>query len=591
VSDLSHTDVYTLPTLVDLLQHRADVQGQQAAYTFLGDGERDTVTWTYADLDRQARAIGATLQAYQSTNQRVVLLYPPGLDYIAAFFGCLYAGAIAVPAYPPQSARLDRANARRLLAIVSDAQPHIILTLASIGNAIEQMVSQIPSVAAIRWIATDRLEADAQQAWQMPAIHSQTIVFLQYTSGSTAAPKGVMVSHQNLLHNERMIQQAFGHDMATCVVGWLPLYHDMGLIGNVLQPLALGGQAILMSPVAFLQRPLRWLQAISQYRATTSGGPNFAYDLCVRKITPEQRENLDLSTWSLAFNGAEPIRPATLQRFSETFAACGFQPEAFYPCYGMAEATLFVTGGAKHKVPIVQAFDGVALEHYQVVPAAAAAPGLRALVGCGHLWDSQAIRIVDPATAMACPPEQVGEIWLKGPSVAQGYWGRPVETAVTFQAQLADTNEGPFLRTGDLGFLCEGELFITGRLKDMIIANGRNYYPQDIELVVEQCHSALRPGGAAAFALDIQGEERVVVVAEVDRTYRHTEREADSSDSQRGGEMLIRTIRQAVSEEHELRVHAVVLIKPGTLPKTSSGKVQRHACRVAFQEETLVAWL
>ncbi len=558
----------SMATFVEILRSRSRSQPDQHAYTFLLDGEAGEAHLTYRDLDRQARAIGALQQRFGRPGERALLLYPPGLDYIAAFLGCLYAGVIAVPAYPPNPARLER-TLPRLRAIVRDAQPTFALTTSPILGLVSALAAQDPEFQALRWLATDTLAPELADEWCDPAASDTTLAFLQYTSGSTATPKGVMVSHGNLLHNQRLIKQAFGHTEQTVVAGWLPLYHDMGLIGNVLQPLYLGTPCVLMSPVAFLQRPARWLEAISRYQATTSGGPNFAYDLCVRKIAPEQRAEFDLSRWTVAFNGAEPIRHDTLERFAAAFAPCGFRRTAFYPCYGLAESTLFVSGVEQAAEPTVRVVDEAALERHRVQPRAGT-PG-RTLVGSGRTWQDQAATIVDPVAGTRCPPDQIGEIWVSGPSVAQGYWQQPDETARTFGARLADGAGGPFLRTGDLGFIQDGELFITGRLKDLIIIRGRNHYPQDIELTVERSHRALRPGGGAAFTVERDGEERLVIVQEIEREQRNVNVEAVAG-----------AIRQAVAEQHELHTYAVVLIKPGSLPKTSSGKIQRHACRADY---------
>jgi amino acid adenylation domain-containing protein len=554
-------------TLVELLRSRALYQPNHRAYTFLLDGETKEVNLTYAKLDQQARAIASLLQDLGATGERALLLYPPGLEYIAAFFGCLYAGAIAVPSYPP---RLNRPDPR-LRAIVADAQATIALTTPHILANTTRRFAHSPELEALRWVATGDLASSLAKGWHDPMVNGDTLAFLQYTSGSTAAPKGVAVNHRNILHNERMIQQAFGHTEQSVVVGWLPIYHDMGLIGNVFQPLYVGAPCVLMSPLDFLQEPYRWLQAISHYEAHTSGGPNFAYDLCVRKITPEQRATLDLHSWEVAFNGAEPIRRPTLERFAKAFEPCGFRRETFYPCYGLAEATLFVSGGLKSAPPISYTVQGAALEQDRVVVAAVEDKGGRTLVGCGQTWSDQKIVVVHPESLTRCPPEQVGEIWISGSNVAQGYWNRPEETNHTFRAHLADTGEGPFLRTGDLGFLKDGELFITGRIKDLIIIRGRNHYPQDIEQTTEQSHPALRPGCGAAFSIDVAGEEQLVLVYELKRTHRNAD-----------VDQVAQVIRQAVAEEHELQVYAIVLLKPMRIPKTSSGKIQRRACRAMF---------
>ncbi len=559
--------------LVDLLRHRASHQAHDRAFTYLVDGEAEENQLSYEGLDRQARAVAARLQAMDLVGERALLLYPAGLDFIAAFFGCLYAGVVAVPAYPPRRNR----SMSRIQAIADDAQAKIALTTFPVWERVQSVVDQNPDLQKIAWLCTDQLPAGVEDQWQVPDVHGDTLAFLQYTSGSTGTPKGVILTHTNLMHNSASISYAFEHTRSGSGVFWLPSYHDMGLIGGILQPLYIGQANVLLSPMSFLQKPYRWLQAISRYRCTISGGPNFAYDLCVRKITPEQRETLDLSRWCLAFNGAEPVRAETIDQFTKMFEPCGFRREAFYPCYGMAEATLIVSGGFKAALPVVRTFEAEALESNQVVDALADEEGVRELVGSGgHLLD-QRIVVAHPENMTTVPPDQVGEIWVSGPSVAQGYWNRPEESERTFRAYLQDTGEGPFLRTGDLGFMQDGELFITGRLKDLIIIRGLNHYPQDIELTVGKCHPRLRPGNGAALAIDIDGTERLVVVQEVERR------------QQRDLEGVLEAIRRDVAAEHELPVEAIALIKAGSIPKTSSGKIQRHACRQGFLDGTLDA--
>ncbi|HEY8021205.1 MAG TPA: condensation domain-containing protein [Thermoanaerobaculia bacterium] len=558
-------------SLVAVLRARAAGDPDRRLYTFLSDGEREEETLTAAELDRKARAIGAALQSAGAQGQRALLLYPPGLDFVAAFLGCLYGGVAAVPAYPPRSNR----NLPRLLAIARDARPALALTTSALAAKLGGLAAAVPELAAVRLLATDDLEPGAAEGWRDPGSDRGTLAFLQYTSGSTADPKGVMVTHGNLLHNEEMIRQAFRQSASSVIVGWLPLYHDMGLIGNVLQPLFLGAPCILMSPVAFLQSPKRWLAAISRYRATTSGGPNFAYDLCVRKIPPAERADLDLSSWDTAFNGAEPVREETLARFAEAFAPAGFRRQAYYPCYGLAEATLFVAGASRDTGGPVSAavFDAAALERGEAAPGE---PGGRALVGCGRAWSGQEIAIVDAESATRAPADRVGEIWVRGESVARGYWRNREATAATFGARLAaEAGEGPWLRTGDLGFLAGGELYITGRIKDLIILRGRNLYPQDLELTAERSHPALRPGCGAAFAVERGGEERLTIVQEAE-----VEEAAAAAP-------VAEAIRRAVAEEHEVQVERVVLIRPRTIPKTSSGKIQRHAARQGLLAGTL----
>jgi acyl-CoA synthetase (AMP-forming)/AMP-acid ligase II len=562
------TPIAECSTLVELLRYRAFQQPDQLAYTFLLDGETETVRLSYRELDQQARAIAAKLQSLAGTGSRALLLYPPGLEFIAAFFGCLYAGVVAVPAYPPRRNQ----NISRLQAIVSDAQAAVALTTTSELTNIERRFAQDRELAALRWLVTDKIASNLASDWQEPTVSRDTLAFLQYTSGSTGTPKGVMVSHGNLLHNSALIHKCFEHTPNSQGVIWLPLYHDMGLIGGVLQPLYGGFPVALMSPIDFLQKPFRWLQAISRYKSTTSGGPNFAYDLCVRKITSEQRSCLDLSSWEVAFTGAEPVRAQTLEQFAATFEPCGFRAEAFLPCYGMAETTLIVSGGLKTALPVVRQIHGAALEGNQVVASASQQEGTRTIVGCGQSLLEQKIVIVDPESLTPCSADKVGEIWVSGPSVAHGYWNRPEETKQTFYGYLADTGEGRFLRTGDLGFLQNGELFITGRIKDVIIIRGQNHYPQDIELTVEESHPALRPGCGAAFTVEVKGSERLVIVQEVERSYLG---KLDVNE-------VVGNIRASVAAEHALQVYATVLVKTGSIPKTSSGKIQRHACRAGF---------
>ena len=558
-------------TLIDLLRWRSETQPDHAAYTFLTDGEREEECLTYAELDRRARAVAAKLQSVVVQGERVLLLYPPGIDYIAAFFGCLYAGAIAVPAYPPKQNR----NLLRLQAVVADAQATVALTTGPVLARIAPLFSENPYLQPLRWLTTESTDDGSEADWQDPMVTSDSLVFLQYTSGSTSTPKGVMLTHENLLQNQRMMQLAFRQNQDSVIVGWLPLYHDMGLIGNVLQPLFVGARCILMSPISFIQEPVRWLSAITHYRATTSGGPNFAYDFCVRKITAEQRATLDLSSWKVAFNGAEPVRPTTLDQFADTFAECGFRRQAFQPCYGLAEATLLVSAPGRSRVPVVKTVQAKALENSLIADAATGEENVRSLVSCGRAMLDQQIVIVNPETMSECPSGQVGEVWLAGSSIAGGYWNRAEETERTFHARLADTNEGPFLRTGDLGFIHNSELFVTGRLKDLVIIRGLNHYPQDIEFTAQSAHDSLLTDFGAAFSIEVAGEERLVIVQEVDRRIK-----AD-------WDLVMEAIVKSVTEEHEVEVYAVVLIKAGSIPKTSSGKIQRHAARLQYLDKSL----
>jgi acyl-CoA synthetase (AMP-forming)/AMP-acid ligase II len=585
-------------TLVDLLRGRALQQPDLRIYTYLIDGEKEGANLTVAALDEQARAIGAVLQSYGAGGERALLLYPAGLEFISAFFGCIYAGVIAIPLPPPSTAQRQR-TVTRLRTVTDDAQPVLALTTSSIVSKLESLFAQVPELKTMRWLATDTVADSAAQDWRDLGVRGETLALLQYTSGSTASPRGVMVNHRNLLENSAHISQAFEITSDTVSVTWLPVFHDMGLTNGIIQPLYGGRGCVLMAPQSFLQRPVRWLQAVSHYRAAISGGPNFAYEMCARKITPEQRDALDLSNWTVAYNGAEPIRADTLKRFATTFASCGFRPNFFYPCYGLAEATLIVSGGFVKDEPILCTTEVAALESNGVVETSDRQLSARTLVGCGHAMPDTRIVIVNPESFTACARDQVGEIWIAAPNVTQGYWNRPEETAITFRAYLADTGEGPFLRTGDLGFLREGELFVTGRLKDLIIIGGRNLYPHDIELTVEQSSAAVRPGCCVAFSVDVGNEERLNIAAEVERRY-HPQRHYLNGDSRNhlrwsrsNGrppaelDTVVRAIRRAVAEEHDVRVHEVVLLRAGSIPKTPSGKVQRRVCEARFQDGTL----
>ncbi len=552
--------------LIDLLRQRAVQQPTRQAYTFLVDGQEEHASMTFGQLDLQARAIAVLLGSMGARDDRVLLLYPPGLEYISSFMGCLYARAVAVPVPPP---RFNR-KMERILMVAADSKSRIVLTTRAILSRIESLLEKAPELRSLLWVATDDLGLGLADDWRAPEVDGDTLAFLQYTSGSTATPRGVMVTHRNLLHNERLIQTAFEQTKESIILSWLPFYHDMGLIGGVLQPLYLGAKCMLMSPFAFLQRPLRWLRAISDYKITTSGGPDFAYDLCVRKAAQEDCSTLDLSNWTVAFNGSEPIKPETIKRFSETFRRFGFKSSSFYPCYGLAEATLLVSGGRRRSQPLVSTISDEALKGNRILKAQDGGSDSYSIVTGGQIAADQTVIIVDPESLTHCPADQVGEIWIAGPSVARGYYNRIEETRETFQAYLPDTGEGPFLRTGDLGFIKDCELFVTGRIKDLIIIRGQNYYPQDIEATLQNDSTALRKGSGAAFSIEVDGRERLVIVQEV------AGRRPQNPDA------IMESIRQAVAEEHQLPPYSICLIKEGSIPRTSSGKIRRRQCRADF---------
>ena len=562
--------------LVELLRWRAATDPEDTAFTFLADGENEESSCSYQQLDLGARSIAAQLQERTSRGDRILLLFPIGLAYIAAYFGCLYANVIAVPAYPPRT----RKALPKLESLVVDAGARLALTSSELANRFRDTLDPDSRLAGLHWLAPVPAHETIAAGWQCPNVSAGDIAFLQYTSGSTSAPRGVMVSHHNLLSNQRMIRRSFDHDVSTTAVSWLPLYHDMGLIGSVIQPLFVGSRCIFMPPMAFIQQPVRWLAAISRYRATSSGGPNFGYELCLDRISDQQLADLDLSCWSLAFNGAEPVRATTMERFSKRFAGCGFDSKAFFPCYGLAEATLLVSGGRRGGGAHSETFDRPALEQGRAVRSPD--PGATTLVASGSFDPELDARIVDPDTAQPCADGDVGEIWVAGDSVAQGYWGNPESGAGTFGARIGNDDRS-YLRTGDLGFVYDHRLFITGRLKDLIVIAGRNIYPQDVELTVEHAHPALRAGGSAAFSIEADGDEKLVVAQEVERqAIRGLDRE-----------QIFTRIRAAIQQAHEVAVHGIVLLKPGSLPKTSSGKIQRHAVRRDYLQEafkSIAAW-
>lgn len=561
-------------TLLNLLRYRALHQPNKLAFTFLEDGETETGWLTYQQLDEKARAIAATLQSLSLAGERALLLHPPGLEFITAFFGCLYAGVVAIPAYPPRS---NNRSMERVQAIVKDSQAKVLLTTDETLVDLKRRFPNEIDWAGLHVLANDKTEISLAQQWYEPIVTSDTLAYLQYTSGSTSTPKGAMISHANVLENSEHIAVGWETSSDSVLVSWLPHFHDFGLVYAIIQPVYQGFPCIFMAPTSFIQQPIRWLQAISNYSATHTGAPNFAYELCVNKITPQQRATLDLSSWRVAINGAEPIRPETLQDFAKVFSECGFQWNTLRPAYGLAETTLMVSGKRKKDTPLFYTVKASDLEEHRIIEMPENLPGTRKLVGCGGVVLDMNVVIVNPTSLRRCLPNQVGEIWVSSKSVAHGYWQRTEETAQTFHAYLKDSGEGPFLCTGDLGFMKDDQLFVTGRIKDLIIIRGHNHYPQDIELTAEQSHPALRPSCSAAFSVDVNGEERLAIAVEVERTHlRHL-----------NVDEVTAAIRKAVSQEYELQAYAVVLLKTGSIPKTSSGKIQRSACRSGFLARSL----
>jgi natural product biosynthesis luciferase-like monooxygenase protein len=559
--------------MIGLLRRRVFECPDNLAYTYIADEKELRIT--YRQLDERARGIALHLRRLVPAGERALLLYPSGVNFIEAFFGCVYADVVAVPLPPPSPNR----PAPRLAAVLDNADAAVALTTTSLLGTVKNYCAA--RAARLQFIATDAIGEPALDKWRHGDVSADTIAMLQYTSGSTNTPKGVMLSHGNIMHNLSVITHGFTDQNTQAAVGmlWLPNYHDMGLIGGILAPLHIGCPAVLMSPSAFVARPYRWLQAITHYRGTISGAPNFAYEMCVNKITKEQRATLDLSSWDVAFCGAEPIRSETLKRFAAMFGPCGFRPEAFYPCYGLAEATLLVSGVERHAPPVYLTVDQAALERGVAEEAVHGDAAGKALVSCGRPLPGQHVVIVHPESHAQRAPGELGEVWVSGPSIAKGYWNRPADTEATFHAYINGAGQGPFLRTGDLGFIHKQELFITGRTKDMIIIRGRNFYPHDIEEQVERSSKLLAEGYTAAFSQvdESSGQENLVVVKEI---VRQAARSADLQD-------IIVSIRSAIADAFDLQVFAVVLVREASLPKTSSGKIQRYVCRQQFLDGTL----
>lgn len=572
----------TSSTLVDLLRTRAAEGPDRLAYAFLADGREEGETLTYGQLDADARRIAGFLQASHAPGERALLLFPAGMAFIKGFFGCLYAGLIAIPAPAPEASRRKR-TMPRLQKIAGDADVTVVLSTGDILALIEDARRDVPELESLELVDVATIPEGAP--WTAPDIAPGDLAYLQYTSGSTTAPKGVMLSHRNVLHHCRDLRAGNGYGPDSVSVTWLPYFHDYGLIEGILVPLQNGTPCHVMSPFAFLKRPFAWLNAISRVGGTNSQGPSFAFDQCVRRIKPAQLEQLDLSSLVSLGNGAEPVNPAVLDAFFETFAPRGLKREALSPAYGLAEATLMMSCCRPGDAPRITTLRADALTQGRAVPTDDPDAATRRVTSCGAPLGAIRLAIVDPETRLECAAGRVGEIWLKDPCVALGYWRNDAATTETFRATISGTNEGPFLRTGDLGFMLDGELYITSRMKDLIVVAGANHYPQDIEWTVENCHPAIRPGHVAASSVDVGGEERLVVAPEVERGALKTPEDIAA---------LATAVRGAVAELHELAVHAVLILQRGALPKTASGKIQRHACAhflAADSPEVLARWV
>jgi acyl-CoA synthetase (AMP-forming)/AMP-acid ligase II len=563
-----------LTSMVDLLRWRAAEQPDDRAYVFLSEKGAEEAELTFAELYRRAGVVAAYLAKRLRRGDRALLMFPPGLDFIVAFFGCLVAGVIAVPIMPPRRTSTRDSSE----SIIADCGARIVLTSSGLVDNRSDILARLRP-ANLEWVAVDTLPRVPNGGETAPlALTREDVAFLQYTSGSTSAPKGVMVTHGNLLQNLEMIRIAFGNTRRSTYVAWVPFYHDMGLVLNVLESFYLGALYVVLSPTSFVQRPLIWLRAISRYRAEVSSAPNFAFDLCVSRFRVDQMEGIDLSSWKVAFNAAEPVRAATIEQFAATFAPYGFDPRTMYPGYGMAEATLLISGGLPGDEVITRTVSREALQEGTIVAPKSGADA-QVLVGCGRALVGEEIAIVDPESLKRRPADAIGEIWVRGPNVAAGYWRNAAATAETFAATIAGEGGAHWLRTGDLGFLDHaGEIYITGRIKDVIIIYGNNHYPQDIEATMQSSHPALRPNCGVAFSyVDHRGLEKLVLVQEVERAQRH----------QVSTDEIEKRIREAISNEHDIAVYEIVLIRPGSIPKTTSGKIQRRLTRQLWHERAL----
>lgn len=550
----------------EVLEYRSLHQGTRLAFRYLEDGEARATEWNYTELDSRARIIGQWLSARKAAGERVLVVTPSGLEYVAALFGCFYAGAVAVPAYPLRSAR----NSEKLWAIQKDCGAKFLVTTSpeldqTFANVEESRLQDLQVLAVGRSLE----KCD----WTPQPVEEDRLALLQYTSASTGSSRAIRITHSNLLHNSRMLRSAFEYSSASVCVSWLPVYHDMGLIGGILQPVFGGFPCTIMSPTHFLQRPARWLEAISRFQATISGGPNFAYDLCVRRVPLESLETLDLKSWSVAFNGSEPVRAETMDGFAAKFERCRFRRQAFFPCYGLAESTLIVSGGPRLAQPLVKQVDVTGLHSHRIAEGDETA--VRRLSSSGQVVPESEVLIVHPESRERCEAGEVGEIWVRSKSCASGYWNSH-HTPETFHAYLAGSKDGPFLRTGDLGFMSSGHLFVTGRIKDLIIIRGLNYYPQDVEYTVQSSHPALAGTFGAAFSLEDEQGEQLGIVQEINR-----HRTSEAGDA-------IAAVRSKIFEDHGLRPQVIIFVRQGTIPRTTSGKVQRYRVRNAFLQKNLV---
>ncbi|MFE6921436.1 fatty acyl-AMP ligase [Nocardia sp. NPDC057663] len=569
-------------TLVQLLTARARSQPDATRFVFLGDGEHLTASLTYAEVDTTARAIAARLLSMSNPGDRALLLYAPGLEFITAFYGCLYAGVIAVPVAPPQINKLETSLAR-LAAIRENCGAELMLTSVDIEAQLDPVLTGVAAFVGLETFSTDTVDDDPARTVGLPEISPDTVAYLQYSSGSTGRPKGIVLTHRNVLSNNALVRECVGIDATSVGVSWLPTYHDMGLLAMVTQPVFSDYQIVAMSPLAFVQRPMRWIAALAEYKATITVAPNFAYALAVQRVPVERVAEFDLSQLKVALCGAEPIRAQAMAEFSRHFMPAGLDARSLFPCYGLAEATLFVSGGPVGSGVTVQTADPEQLAQHRFAPAIDG----REIVSSGQINDGFTLAIIDPKTRESLPDGRIGEICIAGDSIGLGYWQAAELSAEVFDVQLPEL-DGGFLRTGDLGFVLDEQLYVTGRRKDLIIVDGHNHYPTDLEATAMTSHSAVRLDRCAVFQVDSIPAGGIVVVAEIDRGWRIRETaDTTSADTNDVGQAVpaaevVRAVRAAVGERHGLPVSDVVLVGAGTLPLTSSGKLQRFAVRETY---------
>jgi len=559
--------------LVDMLQYRGDSNNSDIACILLEDGFTEKEIKTFGEIDLHARAVGASLQKIGQKGDPVLLLFPTGIDFIIGLFGCFYAGMVAIPAYPPRKNKVNE----RFHSILDNSGTQIILTNDSLFNNVNAYLEAKTLAEQFTVLNYQDIDSTSSKGWVDPQLEPDDLAILQYTSGSTGDPNGVMVTHANILYNCEFIFQSFSLSHDSTLVNWLPNFHDMGLIGCVIEPIYGGFKNVMIPPNIFLQNPLSWLKAISKYHGTTAGGPNFCFDYCLERIPEEEREAIDLSSLTVFWTGAETIRKSTLESFADEFKVSKFNKSQFFPCYGLAEATLIVTGGNLKDDPVYLKLNRKAIEANRIELASTDHSDTEEYVGCGFPWINTYVYIVDPETHQRCKEDVIGEIWVYGPAVAKGYWKNPQLTNTVFGAYIKGADEGPFLRTGDLGFVKNGQLFVTGRLKELIIVNGKNYYPQDIENIMHNSHEALRINAGAAFSVEWDDKERLVVINEINRTYIQN----------LNADEVINSIRKSIFEEYDILPFSIVLIKTGSLMKTTSGKIKRRATKDAFINDNL----